>query len=202
MLFIVIFIFGIALWENGSINIGLRSQIMNEYFLNGCFLYRMLLTFIAIFLFANSIFPHNDFYGYFILTNMKRKRYIITKIIANMFVIVGLSVFIYILYLFIGFIKIKGFYWQLSTFLTFITLTIIALIYGLYAFLLMQGLNNQFVIIITFGLVIISNNLDYKSYLLLVLPNDNHYGIFHLFWLLIVLIIINVKIYLDKDLNY
>lgn len=201
ILSIAIIIFGIALRENAMINSGTKSEIMNEYLSSCESLYRLLFTFISIFIFANSIYNPNDFYRYFILTKISRVKYLLSKIITNILIISGLSIFIYVTYLLLGFIKIKGFYWQKEGLISLLSLTIIAIIYGLYAFFLMQLFNNQFISIITFGFVIISNNLPQDSILLLLFPNDGHFGFIALIWLIMLLCLINLKIYEIKDLN-
>ena len=105
ILSIAIIIFGIALRENAMINSGTKSEIMNEYLSSCESLYRLLFTFISIFIFANSIYNPNDFYRYFILTKISRVKYLLSKIITNILIISGLSIFIYVNYLILGFIK-------------------------------------------------------------------------------------------------
>ena len=206
ILMLTTFVFSVAFIGNASFNEGLRSEAIYEYYLNSYFISKVLLAFIAIFICANSIYFKNDFYAYFILTNIKRKKYIITKIIVNVLVLGLLSAIVFTLFLLIGFIMIKGFYIKLIYIETFINITLIIIIYGLYAFLFMQLFNNQFINIFVFGLLIISNNLDtevgFAKLLLFIIPHEAHYGVIHLVWLLLILAIVNISIYLNKDLNY
>ena len=206
ILLLTTILFGVAFFGNASFNDGLRSEVINEYFLNSQFIVRILLSFIAIFIMANSIYFKNDFYAYFILTNIKRSKYIITKIITNIIVVVLLNSLVFVIFLLIGFIKIKGFYLEESFIKSFVILTLISLIFGFYALILMQIFNNQFIIIIVFGILIISNNLESEDLisevLLLFFPHDNTYGMIQLLWLSLALMLFNLEYYLKKDLNY
>lgn len=199
-------VIGLIFIGNSNINENITSIIINEYYLNSQFASKLILNFVAIFIFANSIYSDHDFYAYFILTNIPRSRYIITKIIACMIIIIYLSTIVFIMFLAIGYVQIKGFYLQLAFLESFVTMTLTILIFGLYAFLAMQVFNNHFVNIFVYGLVIISNNLDNGSFLgkifLFLLPSDNSYGVMHLIYLLFLLVMINSFIYLNKDLSY
>jgi hypothetical protein len=171
-----------------------------------------MMSFIAIFIFANSITSRNDFYAYLILIDIKRHVYISSKIMLNIIVVFSCVLCLFVFFITFGFIFQESFFVQIKFITVFSNIFLIAIIFGLYSMLGMQIVKNPFTIIISFAILIISSNInDYEDgfnrVFLFLFPTylevkGSLYGTVHLLWLVIILSMINIWIYQNKDLNY
>lgn len=192
-----------SFYEDFSINL---HELLSEYLTNSIFITKILIPFISIFIFANCI--SNDNYSYFILTNTKRGKYIISKIILNIILSLIIILILLILFLIIGIIFIKGFYFRIDYLINFLNIFFICIIYGMYSMILMQLVNNNLVIFIIFSILIFSINQEYEiNLILLIFPNgflvnNTLLNYLHLLWLSLILFLVNIKVYEKKDLNY
>lgn len=177
----------------------LVEEEINIYFSTSVAISKIIISFIVIFLYTTSMTKDNDFYIYY-LTNTNRKNYILTKLLTLHIINFVIFSTIFLLFLLIGFIANKYFYFQITFIENFINIYLISIINGLYGMLLMQTFNNIFVIYIPFLFVIISENIN-ESIFSLIIPSD-YFGVIYLIWLSIILHCINYQLYINRDLNY
>lgn len=213
IIFISLFIGSLCFFSNIYTNKFITSnEEIEQYYETSVIMVKLILCFLAIFIFANSMQAYNDFYVYFIIpNNISRRKYIITKTLLMIFIVFLITFLLLLLYLFIGFIANKNFYLQSRFIFSFLILFLIASIYGLYTMILMQIFQNLYFVILSFLVVIFVNNLESDNLIaktiLFIFPNISNYpnsliSLIHLVYLNVLLVIINVFIYNNRDLNY
>ena len=185
------------------------SDNFNSYYFSSIVMVKICFCFISIFLFSISIYKQNDYYAYYILTsNVSRIKYITSKIILITGTVLINFVFLFIIFLLIGFLLQDYFYFQIIFLYGFIETCLIVFIYGLYGMLLMQITQNLFTIIFPYIFMILTSDLGdslIETLLMMIFPNTRDVDIInliHLIWLTCLLIVSNIIIFCKKDLHY
>lgn len=197
-----------------SLNSNLGIIESNQlYFLNSFLVLKIVLIFLAIFLFSYSFYSKSDQYVMLIVTsNVSRKQYFITKVSV---LVTFLSVYLYLQYfifLLVGIIFHRGFYFNMDHLIAYLNLLISVIYFGLLGQTFILLINNLYIMIIPFILMnigsIINEDSDNKlfsiyNYLFPTLTekNDFYYGYLHLVGLLVIIFLLNLFIYERKDLS-
>lgn len=209
--FTIIMVF--LLFEALFIDQMMTNYEMREYYSNSSIMFiKMLITFFSMYLFAYSVTFKNDFLIYLLLPlGVTRRKSILVTIILNVFIILVFLLIIFIVYSYIGQF-ISEFYVSQEYYLAFLNIYLIALVYGLYTFLVMQILANFFVMVIMMTMYIITSNiysedmLISEKWLLMIFPNiseeGNYFSQGYLVLLIVFLIFINIFLYERRDLNF
>lgn len=179
------------------------SEEINIYFQTSLAITKIILAFLMIIIYTLAMYKDHDFYIYYLIP-IKRSKYIGCKLLLLFFMSMIIFMILFGIYLLVGFIFNKYFYYQDIFIEAFFTVLLISLNNGLYGMLLMQLINNIFVIFIPFGFVMISSNLNFEGFekvLAFIIPSE-YYGIGYLLWLFIILNVINLSFYCHRDLNY
>ena len=191
-------------------NIDNETRTIWSYYYSSLVIVKICFVFITIYIMSLSINRRNDYYAYYILTcNISRNKYIISKILLIIYIVFTNMILMFILFLLIGFLFQKNFYFNKVYFWGLLEVFFIVIIYGLYGMLLMQLFQNQLTVIIPIVLLIVTNDLRandiFKAIILFMFPNNREYEtiyLINLMWLFWTLFIINISFYHNKDLNY
>jgi len=155
------------------------------------------------FVFGFSFTNIQDSYRFFILINgVSREKYFLTKIITIFLII---SVYTSILLLFSLVILIFS---KLSLTIiylkAYLSLYIMIIFYGLLSTLLIQLFNNYYLIILPFALYIFTNSLveENKVSIFITINESGNikYGLFYGIFIDLLMIVINMFIYIKRDL--
>ena len=189
------------------------EELINEYLINSYVYIKMFTVILSIYLFSYSISFKNDFLIYLLLPlNVKKEKNLIACIFLNILLILFLYIWIIIFFAYLA-LNIHTFVVNMEIIHAFLNIIALSYIFGLYAMLLMQIINNNFSFIIMIVIYIISNNLiDYKEYLIIKIINlcfpfldincEYMYNDLYLIILIVILIILNLIIYHFRDLNF
>lgn len=208
--FIIILTFlleGINANQDNSYKIALELYNQNSYMY-----LKVIMTFFSVYLFSYSISFKNDFLIYLLLPiGVSKLKSFFSTIIVNVIIIYFMFCALFVSYNLIGVSFIKIYSFELEYILIFSRIYLVVLIYGLYAMILMQLLNNNFTLILIIALFVLSNNYyennELNLFIVYLLPNVNTHGeIFvNAFYLLIYaleLTLFSYYLYNRRDLNY
>lgn len=202
-----------------AINIIDTSSIMDwidTYFESSIYSMKLIVGLLSIFSFAHTIFPKNDFYAYFILTsNISRVKYMLSKIITQLFIYTILFIGLIFFYCLIGLICNPHFYITLQQLMHVCLVYCMCMVFGLYAMIGIQLGQHLFTILVPFTCLIISfdfmQSQDHDWFEMVFLFAFPHPTIsqsmdlitwMHIVWLAFVLLCLNILIYRHRDLNY
>ena len=181
------------------------------YFQNTFFYSKLIIAFITIYLFSNSISKKGDFIHYTLrMFNYNRCSILISKIIACSLITLFLSVFSFIAFLSVG-LLIDGFRLNMDYLVAFSNIFLASIVFGTISLLLMQLINNYFVIIVICVLFLlvsgIENNNIFVNIIVFIIPKVDEYGFtqygsLHLLWLYITYSVLSYFVYQNRDLNY
>jgi len=177
-----------------------------SFFLNTFETDKIFSVLLSTFIYGYSFTNQQDSYRSFILiNNISRKKYFLTKVFTIIIVI-----FIYDGLLFISSILIlmlKEIYF-LNIFISgYYSLFILMNFYGLVSLLLVQLSNNFYLIILPFMIYLLSASIvmdsqSNNSVMLVIMPNGIiNNGYYYGVMLIIILLILNIFIYLKRDLQ-
>ena len=157
---------------------------------------------IYIFIYCYSMSESRDYYFYFYVGSISRVKYLFTKLISLLIINFVIILMFYLLFLFVSRMVIDEYYYFRTIHIRFITIFILNNVYGMIAFIMIMLVNNQFIMLIPFGLFILGDNLESFSSILL---NDKINSDFLIIYGIIILVIywlIALIIYKFKDINY
>lgn len=157
---------------------------------------------ISIFIYCYSMSEARDYYFYFYVGSISRVKYLFTKLICLLIINFVIILMFYLLFLFVSRMVIDEYYYFRTIHIRFITIFILSNVYGMIAFIMIMLVNNQFIMLIPFGLFILGDNLEGFSSILL---NDKINSDFLIIYGIIILVIywlIALIIYKFKDINY
>lgn len=183
------------------------------YFLNSFLILKLVLIFLAIFLFSYSFYSKSDQYVMLIVTsNISRKKYFITKVIVLITFLSGYIYLEYFIFLLVGAIFYRSFYFNINHLIAYGNLLLSVIYFGLLGQTFILLLNNLYTMIIPFILMNIGSIINEENekimisiynYLVPTLTenSDFYYGYLHLVGLLMIIFMMNLFIYERKDLS-
>lgn len=180
----------------------LSEKNMLSYLDNVYPLIKIITVLVGIFIYSYSISDARDYYFYFYVGEVSRVKYMFTKLISIFVLNLFIILIVYLLFLVFSNVMIDDYYYFSLIHLRFIMVLILSNVYGLMSFIIILLINNQFLMLIPFGLFILGDNLDNFSFILLndKTTSDNIfiYGII----LLVIYWQLAIIIYKYKDINY
>ncbi len=185
-------------------------EIIKNYLDSSHLFVQMISIVVCMMIFINSFSEKNDNYCVFLIGKGYSKNY---YLLSKIFVIITI-VFIYVLVVFelfviIGRVKNVYFAFKYLYLNIYFKIFIVSIFFGFICLLFQQIIKSLYAIIISFSLYICSLiliNLDYKTkkvigYFIIIVNNYKFInGFFHVVFILMVLLILNLIIYNKKDL--
>lgn len=185
-------------------------EIIKNYLDSSHLFVQMISIVVCMMIFINSFSEKNDNYCVFLIGKGYSKNY---YLLSKIFVIVTI-VFMYVLVVFelfviIGRVKNVYFAFKYLYLNIYFKIFIVSIFFGFICLLFQQIIKSLYAIIISFSLYICSLiliNLDYKTkkvigYFIIIVNNYKFInGFFHVVFILLVLLILNLIVYNKKDL--
>jgi len=181
------------------------------YFQNVFFIVSFLINFIAIFVFIHSFLPKNE-YAPLLLTRCSRTSYFLSKLfVLSLFLLVFLYL-LFCLFLLSGFIFVRGFSLSFTYIDSFFKLYLQNLYFGLFGLVVGQILNNIYAVLIPFFLYNLSSMINEEINRAVEVYNffipgfradvpELLLGGLHILFMIVILILTNLLLFLEKDLN-
>ncbi|MBQ7277155.1 MAG: hypothetical protein IJS58_07935 [Bacilli bacterium] len=180
------------------------------YFYNSSIYFRIIINFISIYLFSHCFSKRCEEASYIlIMLKYSRLKIVASKIISCIIIIFAISCFSFVSFTGIG-LFCDGFFLDAQYINGYISLVIVAIIFGLIASILIVVVNNMFTVLSTIILSIFIGELEGSSeiekILFFAFPSVNEYGLpfygyIHYLFLLCLYFFILVFIYYNKDIN-
>lgn len=189
------------------------DEILKLYFENSLYYTKIIIIFISCFLFMKL---KNERYEYLIniviTAGYSKKSNYIGMIFSNIICIIAITTILFFSYILIGYINIHFFELKIIYLLTYFNLIILSICYGLTTYLIIQITNNQMIyimVIIMFILsdLIINTSNKFRYFYLYFFPNLNinngslFIKEFYIIINIVLLFIVNLIVYLNKDLR-
>ena len=189
------------------------DEILKLYFENSLYYTKIIIIFISCFLFMKL---KNERYEYLIniviTAGYSKKSNYIGMIFSNIICIMAITTILFFSYILIGYINIHFFELKIIYLLTYFNLIILSICYGLTTYLIIQITNNQMIyimVIIMFILsdLIINTSNKFRYFYLYFFPNliINNGSLFikefYIIINIVLLFIVNLIVYLNKDLR-
>lgn len=193
----------------------LVSMVNLMYFSSSFFITKMIGIFLSCFLLSYCFLKKNDEYSVILLTSgVEKSKSFISKILI-IYIIIFLYYFIvFLFFVLIGYTFTNKFVFSQIYLTSYIRLYVLSFYYGMVSLVLVQIINNIYVIIMTFSIFLVGSiiNEEVKENSLKVLYNiffpnfsgddrNIYLGDYYLLFLCLLIIIINLFIYVKKDLQ-